>query len=204
MVDSRGHRARHPLLIGMFVGMNPHPQPPTSRWQAACRGAWGKGEVKCQAQNANSCWQAVQKTCSLRLWEPWYFAKSNEHVSQHCRATIGLFKEKIQKAGRCYITDSGDCLHAAQLTRVAFIVVVILILQSPSVCEPAATHAYTTYWFTSVRHCCAIIRLIYSWTRVMSHAVFLQRRAPEISMWLTAGALLSRTPSRSRFHLTHY
>lgn len=30
----------------------------------------------------------------MRLGEPWYFTKSNEHVSQHCSATIGLFEEE--------------------------------------------------------------------------------------------------------------
>lgn len=96
-------------------------------------GGPGQGEVKCQEQNANSCWQAVQKTCSLRLGEPWYFTKSNEHVSQHCRATIGLFKEEVRRVARCYIRGSRDCLREVQQTRLAFVVVVILLLQSPSV-----------------------------------------------------------------------
>lgn len=38
MVASRGHRAHHPLLTGMFVGTNPHP-----RWQPACRGPRAEG-----------------------------------------------------------------------------------------------------------------------------------------------------------------
>lgn len=113
MSASRGHRAHHPRLTGMFVGTNP----PSPRWQPACRWAGpGQREVKCQAQNANSSWQAVQKTCSPRLGEPWYFTKSNEHVGQHCRATIGLFKEEIQKAGRRYITGGRECWRAARQT----------------------------------------------------------------------------------------
>lgn len=189
----------------MFVGTNP------PRWQPACRGPGAGGKVKCQAQNANSCWQAVQKTCSLRLGEPWYFTKSNEHVRQHCRATIGLFKEEIQKAGRCYITGSRDCLRAAQQTRIAFVVVVILLLQSPSVCEPPATLRVrhkevgrTTYWFTLFCHCCALIRLIYSWTHVHICCLSPALSSPKqyvAHSWSFAEHLQDL---RSRFNLKHY
>lgn len=184
-----------------------HSSPPlaTSRLRAR-----GQGEVKCQEQNANSCWQAVQKTCSLRLGEPWYFTKSNEHVSQHCRATIGLFKEEVQKAGRCYITGSRDCLRAAQRTRLAFVVVVILLLQFPSVCEPSPTRRVRhnegglieeTYWFTLVRHyttaALSSARSAVGPCPPPHRVICLQHWAPKDTVWLTARALIhSRTSSR--------
>lgn len=43
MVDSRGHRARHPLLIGMFVGMNPHPATPHLPLASSMPGGLGQG-----------------------------------------------------------------------------------------------------------------------------------------------------------------
>lgn len=125
--------------------------------------------------------------------------------------TIGLFKEEIQKAGRCYITGSRDCLRAAQQTRIAFVVVVILLLQSPSVCEPPATLRVrhkevgrTTYWFTLFCHCCALIRLIYSWTHVHICCLSPALSSPKqyvAHSWSFAEHLQDL---RSRFNLKHY
>lgn len=190
MTPHKGQKALHPLLVGMCVGTFP---PMAGNQQAA---GPGHEEVKCQEQNVNSCWQAVQKTCSLRLREPWYFTKSNEHVSQHSRATIGLFKEEAQKAGRCYVTCSRDCFHVAQQAK----------LSSDCGCYPPSTvslrlwaitesHSEIQWWWDtrghtvfhvglSLQNCCALTRQVRCWTQILR-------------------VICPKTPSSPEHHVAH-
>lgn len=113
----------------------------------------GQREVKCQEWNVNWCWQAVQKTCSVRLREPWYFTKSNEHVSRHRGATSGLFKRKqadvtSQAAGNVYVE--------LRWTKPGLSVALIRLLQGSSTCETpaaAATNTSDTHCFTLASSC---------------------------------------------------
>lgn len=144
MTPHKGQKALHPLLVGMCVGTFP---PMAGNQQAA---GPGHEEVKCQEQNVNSCWQAMQKTCSLRLREPWYFTKSNEHVSQHCRATIGLFKEEAQKAGRCYVTCRRDCFSCSSAGKS---LLWLWLLSSFHSLAPPVSHHRVPQWDTmTMRH----------------------------------------------------
>lgn len=70
-----------------------------------------------QVNNESKMQIPADSSWSVQLWEGWDFTKSHERVSQLYRATIGLFREKVQRAGGCYITGSEKCLRAAQQTR---------------------------------------------------------------------------------------
>lgn len=199
MTPHKGQKALHPLLVGMCVGTFP---PMAGNQQAA---GPGHEEVKCQEQNVNSCWQAMQKTCSLRLREPWYFTKSNEHVSQHCRATIGLFKEEAQKAGRCYVTCRRDCFSCSSAGKA---LLWLRLLSSFHSLAPPVSHRRVPQWDTmTMRHerthsgsrCTVITKLLRSHppgplldpdpARYLSQYTKLPRTScgPQPELWLAAG-----------------
>lgn len=189
-------RAAGPVTISLLGSVLAR-FPPAGNQQA--RGP-GHGEVKCQAQNANSCWQAVQKTCSLRLGEPWYFTKSNEHVSQHCRATIGLFKEEVQK--QAAVTSQQRELFTCGSADEA--VLCCGLLSSLSSHPLSARHRGPSQrgtmrvgWWTALTlvHISSVITS--SGRSNVQHVVNLQRWAPRNTAWLTARASISsRTLSR--------
>lgn len=118
----RGLGVPHTFLIRIYVGTVPSPAA-YSRLGAGAKGGSEMSKVKRRFVLTSS---AENVLCD---WgEPWYFTRSDEHVSKHCRPTVGLFKEEGQRGG----------LHHRQQK-----LVVILRLQLPSL---SGRHQRVSQW----------------------------------------------------------